>query len=279
MGEIFARRAHAEGARRLILWDVDASSLEALAAELPTVEGEIQVQARVVDLRSQSSIQQASAQLVAQGIPHVLVNNAGVVTGRPFAEHTVDQISDIMAVNSLAPMYITGALLDAMFTGGHPARTLTMASAAALVSNPNMSVYAASKAAALSWSDSLRLELQRGEGRHIKVTTVCPTYVDTGMFQGAKRLRLTPILDPAKVADQAWKSMLRGTPLVLLPWTSKLGQLLRDMLPRATWDFLAEHALGIYHSMDHFTGRPPTRSERQGDESIVDSANGKQNLR
>lgn len=85
MGEIFARRAHAEGARRLILWDADASSLEALAAELRTVEGEIQVQARAVDLRSQSSIQQTSAQVVAQGILHGLVNNPGVVTGRLLA--------------------------------------------------------------------------------------------------------------------------------------------------------------------------------------------------
>lgn len=159
-----------------------------------------------------------------------------------------------MQVNALAPMYLTHALLPQLGRRGK-GRVLTMASAAALVSNPNMSVYAASKAAALSFSDSLRLELEDND--QIAVSTICPTYISTGMFAGAKSMLLTPILEPEAVVDRAWRAMLAGTPLVLMPWTSKLGQLLRGVLPRAAWDFVAGKVIGVYHSMDEFTGRTP----------------------
>ncbi|MFY9677147.1 SDR family NAD(P)-dependent oxidoreductase, partial [Glutamicibacter protophormiae] len=174
----------------------------------------------------------------------------------PFAQHSTGQINSAMAVNALAPMYLTHALLPQLGLQ-RPGRILTIASAAALVSNPNMSVYAASKAAAASFSDSLRLELEREPGRNLAVTTFCPTYVDTGMFAGARRMLFTPLLEKQQVADRAWDAMLRATPMVLLPWTSKLGQALRGVLPRAAWDLLAEKVLGIYHSMDDFSGRAP----------------------
>ncbi|MFC9932958.1 hypothetical protein [Glutamicibacter sp. NPDC127525] len=72
---------------------------------------------------------------------------------------------------------------------------------------------------------------------------------------------LTPILEPEVVVDRAWRAMLAGTPLVLMPWTSKLGQLLRGVLPRPAWDFVAGKVIGVYRSMDEFTGRT-TRDEQ-----------------
>lgn len=255
MGAIFARTACLEGARRVILWDISSQMLSAVSQELEQLESGSIIDTQVVDLRSQAAIVAAADQSLAAGAVDVLVNNAGVVTGTSFARHRAEQINDIMAVNALAPMYLTHALLGQMGLGGSPARILTIASAAALVSNPNMSVYAASKAAAMSWSDSLRLELERETDSDIKVTTFCPTYVSTGMFAGAKSMLFTPVMDPEYVTGKAWAAMLRGTPLVLLPWTSKFGQLLRGVLPRSAWDLVADRVLKIYGSMDDFTGR------------------------
>lgn len=256
MGELFARRACAEHAARVVLWDLNAQLLEETAGKLCAAFGHESVETQVVDLADPAQIAEAASQALSAGGIDVLVNNAGVVTGKPFAQHSTGQISSAMAVNALAPMYLTHALLPQLGLQ-RPGRILTIASAAALVSNPNMSVYAASKAAAASFSDSLRLELEREPGRNLAVTTFCPTYVDTGMFAGARRMLFTPLLEKQQVADRAWDAMLRATPMVLLPWTSKLGQALRGVLPRAAWDLLAEKVLGIYHSMDDFSGRTP----------------------
>lgn len=254
MGAIFARSACLEGARRVILWDISSQQLLSRAEELKELNPACKVETQVVDLRNQSAITAAADQVLAGGNVDVLVNNAGVVAGATFKEHRTAQIADTMAVNSLAPMFLTHALLSQMGVHGRPARILTIASAAALVSNPNMSVYAASKAAVMSWSDSLRLELERETDRDIKVTTFCPTYVSTGMFAGAKNMLLTPIMDPDYATSKAWVAMLRGTPLVLLPWTSKLGQAMRGVLPRAAWDLMADKVFRIYGSMNEFTG-------------------------
>lgn len=250
MGLLFVKQACREGAARVVIWDIDTARLDAAAEELRRLGGT--VEAYVVDLADPAQIHHYAAEAVESGGIDVLVNNAGVVTGTSFAKHRTAQITATMQVNALAPMYLTHALLPQLGRRGK-GRVLTMASAAALVSNPNMSVYAASKAAALSFSDSLRLELEDND--QIAVSTICPTYVSTGMFAGAKSMLLTPILEPEVVVDRAWRAMLAGTPLVLMPWTSKLGQLLRGVLPRAAWDFVAGKVIGVYHSMDEFTGR------------------------
>jgi len=187
----------------------------------------------------------------------VLINNAGVVRGAPFWEHDPQRdIEATMRVNALAPMWLTRELLPAMIAdSSRPKRILNIASAAATLANPNMSVYAASKWALLGWSESVRLELQRSGHRHVRVTTFCPSYVSTGMFAGARGPLLTPIMTPDRAAAAAWHGMLAGKPLVLRPWTVKLSMALRGVLPVRWWDAVAGRVFRVYSSMDQFTGR------------------------
>lgn len=264
MGFLFARQACLDGAARVILWDIDEAKLSGAVEQLQLIEGN--VESHRVDLADQEQIQNYAQQALDTGGVDVVVNNAGVVTGKQFSEHQTSQITATMQINAMAPMYLAHALLHQLGRSGK-GRVLTIASAAALVSNPNMSVYAASKAAAMSWSDSLRLELESDPS--IAVTTICPTYISTGMFAGAKSMFLTPILEPERVVDRAWRAMLAGTPIVLMPWTSKLGQLLRGVLPRPAWDFVADKVIGVYKSMDDFTGRANMETPR--DESEIKS--------
>jgi all-trans-retinol dehydrogenase (NAD+) len=123
-----------------------------------------------------------------------------------------------------------------------------------------MAVYAASKWAVIGWSDSVRLELKQAGFDHVKVTTVCPYYVRTGMFDGARSAPLLPILDPADVVDEAWSAMLAGRPFVVLPKTVMLSEMLKGVVPTGVRDFIADHVIGVYHTMDDFTGR--TEPER-----------------
>ncbi|MBF6217297.1 SDR family NAD(P)-dependent oxidoreductase [Nocardia abscessus] len=255
LGKLFAERAVQEGAAAVVLWDINEAALKDTAAEL-TGRGSA-VAHHVVDVASPEAITEAAASVREQvGGIDVLVNNAGIVRGNSYFWETGNRadIDKTMAINSLAPMYVTLEFLPAMVAGTTEARVLTIASSAGLVSNPRMSVYAASKWAALGWSDSVRIELEQAGHDHVKVTTVCPTYINTGMFEGAKGFLFTPILEQHKVVDTSWREMKNGTPLVVLPWTSRLNKALSGLLPIKLRDLFLD-TVGVYHSMDQFTGR------------------------
>jgi short-subunit dehydrogenase len=255
MGRLYAAHAVAERAAAVVLWDIDAEALEATRAELAARGGN--VFAQVVDVASPDAIAAAAARTRADvGDPDIVINNAGVVRSRPFWEH--DPIRDteaVIRINTLAPMHVARAFLPAMIERGRRARLLNVASASGLLSVPRMSVYTASKWAVIGWSDSLRLELARAGHRHVRVTTLIPSYIDTGMFEGARPPLLTPMLEPAHVVDTAWKAMKRGKARVMMPWPVALGSALRGLLPLPAWDWLAGRVFGVYSSMDRFTGR------------------------
>ncbi len=256
MGELYVRRAAAEGARSIAIWDVNLEAATALAAELSSER--TTVRAFGVDVSSPEAIVSAAQETrAATGSPDILVNNAGIVRGSLFWEH--DPARDIeatMRINTLAPMWITREFLpDMLADTAREKRILNVASAAGTLPNPRMSVYAASKWAVIGWSESLRLELGREGHSHIRVTTFCPSYVSTGMFDGARGPLLTPIMTPEAAVDAAWEGMLRGTPLVTKPWTVKLSMSLRGTLPTAAWDVVAGRVFQVYSSMDQFQGR------------------------
>lgn len=256
LGKSFAERAVRELAADVVLWDVNEQALKETAAELAGA-GTSRVHHYVVDVSDAAAIAEAAASVRADvGDVDVLVNNAGIVRGNGYFWETRDRadIHKTVAINSLAPMYITLEFLPAMVSGRTPARVLNIASSAALVANPRMSVYAGSKWAALGWSDSVRLELEQSGNDHVKVTTFCPTYINTGMFEGAKGFWFTPIIEQEEAVDTAWTRMKKGDPLVVMPWTSRFNRAVSGLLPLKVRDFYLD-TVGVYHSMDEFTGR------------------------
>ena len=80
----------------------------------------------------------------------------------------------------------------------------------------------------------MRLELEQAGYPKVRVTTVCPTYINTGMFDGAK-------------------AMLAGRPFVVMPWTSRMNKVLTGVLPVRLRDLYLRR-VGVYNSMDEFTG-------------------------
>ncbi|MER7796502.1 SDR family NAD(P)-dependent oxidoreductase [Microbacterium sp. NPDC096154] len=256
MGALYARRAAAEGAASVALWDVDGEAAESVAAEVRRAG--VKAEPFVVDVSRPDQIVEGVARVrEALGAPDILVNNAGIVRGVPFWEHDPSRDIELtMRINTLAPMWLTREVLPDMFADpSRPKRILNIASAAGTLANPNMSVYASSKWAMIGWSESLRLELARSPHRHISVTTFCPSYVSTGMFAGARGPLLTPIMSPEQAVDAAWNGMKAGQPIVSKPWTVKLGMAARGILPTRAWDWVADHVFQVYSSMDHFTGR------------------------
>lgn len=255
MGRMFAERAIAEGASAVVLWDVDEAALDDTLAELDC--GSSEVDGYVVDVSDAATVAEtANTVLDELGRIDVVVNNAGIVRGNRYFWETDLQrdATTTIEVNTLAPMYVAHAFLPAMVEAPGECRLLNLASAAGFTANPRMAAYAASKWAVIGWSDSVRLELKQAGHDHVKVTTVCPYYTRTGMFEGAKSAPLLPILDPADVVDEAWKGTLAGRPFVVLPRTVQLSEILKGVVPTDVRDFLADRIFGVYHTMDDFTG-------------------------
>ncbi|WP_394250771.1 SDR family NAD(P)-dependent oxidoreductase [Arthrobacter pityocampae] len=262
MGRLYAERAAREGAAAVVLWDVDGRALEDVVAGLASSAAS--VHSYVVDVASVESVQTAAGAVLDEvGVPDVLVNNAGIVRGKYFWEH--DHHADIdltLRINTGGPMHVTRAFLPAMMERGTPARILNVASASGTLSVPRMSVYAASKWAVIGWSDSLRLELA-STGHPIKVTTLIPSYIRTGMFEGARGPLLTPLMEPEHVVDRAWRATLAGRARLQLPWTVQLAGILRNLLPQPVWDVVAGRVFKVYSSMDRFTGRPRVAADQE----------------
>ena len=256
MGRLFVERAIAEQAAAVVLWDVNEAALNETLTELADAPAEIS--GYVVDVADATSVADAAAAVLGEfGRIDVLINNAGVVRGNKyFWETDLERDTKFtIDVNTLGPMYVAHEFLPTMIAAPDECRLLNLASAAGFTPNPRMAVYAASKWAVIGWSDSVRLELKQAGLDHVKVTTVCPYYVRTGMFEGAKSAPLLPLLDPVDVVEEAWAAMLAGRPFVVLPKTVMLSEMLKGVVPTGVRDFIADHVIGVYHTMEDFTGR------------------------
>lgn len=257
LGRLMAQRFGRLGAE-LVLWDLDEEGLKETASLVADEIGR-EPTTVAVDLADADSIDRAVAQTrERRGEPHVLVNNAGVTHGERLTELSDRQIELTMRVNATALMLVTRRFLPAMIErdAGH---VVTIASAAGLTGVARLSVYAASKHAAVGFADSVRHEL-RGLGSQVRTTLVCPYYLNTGMFAGAKTRFswLLPILDAGEVADKVVRCVLRDRQRLSTPWMVKATPALRALPPKVT-DPLADF-LGVNASMEDFVGRPGTPS-------------------
>lgn len=246
-----ARRIAAEGGR-LILWDVNESALAAVAREL---EGQGRAVATYVcNLADRAAIRRTAAAVLARhGHVDILINNAGIVSGKPLLEISDDEIQRTFDVNTLALFWTTRAFLPKMKerNRGH---IVTIASAAGIVGTARLTDYCSSKFAAVGFDDSLRLELDR-LGLNIQTTVVCPFYISTGMFAGVKTRFpfLLPILEPDYAVDRIMQAIRNDRRRLIMP-TFVYAVYAARLLPVAVFDAMMRF-FGVSKSMDEFTGR------------------------
>jgi short-subunit dehydrogenase len=183
-----------------------------------------------------------------QGPLDLLVNNAGIVFPGPFLEVPLDRHLQTYQVNIEGLVTVTHAFLPQLLERPE-AYVVNMASASGLTSLPSAATYASSKWAVVGFSESLRCELKRRGLGHVGITTVCPAYVDTGMFAGVRPPPWIPFLDAHHLARKVVKAVKQERPMLLEPWLVKVTPLLMATLPRAITDRLAE-LLGVNRSLD-----------------------------
>jgi short-subunit dehydrogenase len=253
IGKLLAEKCLEQRAYRVILWDINEVNL--LETKEEFARDGYEVITEVVDVADLNDIIRAAENLRNQiGTLDILFNNAGIVVGKSFEQHTHRDISKTIDINVSGVMHVALEFLPGMIDQeeGH---IINIASAAGLIPNPNMSVYAASKWAVVGWSESLRLEQQESK-TNVKVTTVMPSYITTGMFDGVKSPLLTPALDPEYIVDKIMQAVKNDEIILMEPFMTKTIPLLRGILPTKAFDFIAGKIFGVYKTMDNFRGRP-----------------------
>jgi short-subunit dehydrogenase len=240
-----------KGARSLIIWDINQDSMAATAAEYAPL-GRVYIYK--VDITNSDLIARSYEQIKQEvGEVDILINCAGIVRGnKTFDQQSEQDIRLTMEVNTIAPMMITKVILPDMLrrNTGH---ICNIASAGGMLSNPRMSVYAASKWAAIGWSDSVRIELQEMKS-NVHVTTIAPYFINTGMFDGVKS-PILPIQQPEPTAQKIIRAIERDTTFCGIPFGYHFIRFWQAILPIRVFDFVFGTVFGIYHAMDNFTGR------------------------
>ena len=251
IGRLLAIGAATRGARAVTIWDLDAEALAEVAGRIAALGAT--AHPRCVDVTDHEAVADAVADAErACGGVDVLVNNAGIVVGRPFLETSHDDVARTYAVNTLALYDVTRAVLPGMVERDR-GLIVTIASAAGLVGVARQTDYSGSKFAAVGFTESLGAEL-RAEGSAVRTLTVCPYYVNTGMFRGVTTRfpRLLPIQQPKAVAVQILRAIERGrTRLVTPPFAATIYAL--RLLPTPLADRILD-LFGLNHGMDRFVG-------------------------
>ena len=183
----------------------------------------------------------------------ILVNNAGIVSGKPTMELTEPEIERTLQVNTISHIHTIREFLPGMKAGkrGH---IVTIASMAGLGGIPAMTDYCASKFGAVAIDECVRTELKKsGDWAYIKTTCICPYFINTGMFDGVANVFPMYILSPDEVADRVLAAVRQEENLVVIPYRGNL-LFLSNLFPIAIKDMVGK-LMGTSSTMDTFKGR------------------------
>ncbi len=190
--------------------------------------------ADVTDIESIVAAGQAC--LDAMGVPDVVIANAGISVGVDTAfREDLALLARTYAINNIGLAATFHPFVTAMVRRGS-GRLVGIASVAGIRGLPGHGAYCASKAAVISYCESLRGEL-RGTG--VKVVTLAPGYVDTPLTQH-NPYAMPFLMQPADFAARAVRVIASGASFRVIPWQMGLVARLLRVLPDAWFDRLLQ---------------------------------------
>ncbi|KAJ1369675.1 Protein dhs-3 [Parelaphostrongylus tenuis] len=212
--------------------------------------------AYTVDLSKRDQIYETAERVKKEvGKVDILINNAGIVTGKKVFDCPDDLMELTMAVNTHALFYTTKAFVPAMIDANH-GHIVTIASIAGKVGVCGLVDYCASKHGAIGFHESLTAELDACGNTGVKTTVVCPYYIDTGMFDGVetKSPSLLPILKPDYVVECIMEAVLTNKEFISMPRFNYFVIFAMGFLPCEVMKELSRY-FGANETMDNFKGR------------------------
>jgi len=188
--------------------------------------------ADVTDTGQMASLAQAC--ITQQGLPDVVIANAGISVGVDSSVHDdLAVMAKILATNVMGTAVTFGPFIAPMVARG--AGTLVgIGSVAGIRGLPGHGGYCASKAAVISYCESLRGEL-RSSG--VRVVTLCPGYIATPLTQN-NQYTMPFLMQPEVFADKAVRAIAAGCSYRVIPWQMGVVAKLLRLLPNAVFDRL-----------------------------------------
>ncbi|RLN53522.1 hypothetical protein BBJ29_003503 [Phytophthora kernoviae] len=203
IGRLIALRFAALGAIVLI-WDLNAELGKDLVKDIENLGGRARFYE--VNVADREKVYAIGQEVVKDfGAVDILINNAGIVGGRPVLESSDAMIERTMAVNATSHFWTIKAFLP-MMVKRNKGHIVSVASAAGIFGSPGMVDYGASKFAALG-------------------------FIKTGMFEGVNPPPFTTWLTPEYVADQIVKAVRRNQWRLLMPSVLSVMELVSIIMP------------------------------------------------
>jgi NAD(P)-dependent dehydrogenase (short-subunit alcohol dehydrogenase family) len=192
-----------------------------------------------LDVTDAAALEQAAVDFVRRfGAPDLVIANAGVGVGT-----LGEELADIAILRRVLEVNVTG--LAATFAAFAPAMRQAgggilagIASVAGFRGLAGNGAYCASKAAAITWMESLRAELY---GTGISVVCICPGYIDTPMTR-VNRFRMPFLLSSDDAARRIARAISRRRRLAVVPWQMAATSPLLKWMPGWLYDRLASRA-------------------------------------
>ncbi len=188
--------------------------------------------ADVADTAQMASVAQAC--ITQQGLPDVVIANAGISVG---VDSSVPEdlavMARILATNVIGTAATFGPFIAPMVARGS-GTLVGIGSVAGIRGLPGHGGYCASKAAVISYCESLRGEL-RPSG--VRVVTLCPGYIDTPLTQN-NQYTMPFLMQPGVFAEQAVRAIAAGVSYRVIPWQMGVVAKLLRLLPNAVFDRL-----------------------------------------
>jgi len=235
IGEALAK-VFAEHGFHLILVARTESKLKELGDALSAKHG-LKAYAIATDLSDPKSPAGLAQKVAELGLTvDVLVNNAGFADFGEFAKSDLSKQMQMIQVNVATLTELTHRFLPTMLEDNR-GYILNVASTAAFMPGPLMSVYYATKGYVLAFSEAIREELK---GSGVRVTALCPGPVATGFqeaaaMEGSKLLSnpLNPPMSADVVARAGYEALMRGQQVVIPGFVNQIQALAPRLLPRA----------------------------------------------
>jgi len=196
--------------------------------------------------QTDSIVAASNACLAEQGVPDVVIANAGISIGVDTAMRAdLDVIARTYATNNVGLAATFHAFIAPMMQR-RSGRLVGIASVAGIRGLPGHGAYCASKAAVISYCETLRGEL-RASG--VRVVTICPGYIDTPLTR-QNRYPMPFLMQADDFAHRAFHAIGKGVSYRVIPWQMGVVARLLRLLPNVLFDRV-------------LAGRP--RKHRQGE--------------
>ena len=195
------------------------------------------------DVRDANALANAAQEFMQQvGTPNIVIANAGVSVGT-LTEYQEDiaAFQAVMDINVMGMVHTFQPFIDAMKqarAAGAQAQLVGVASVAGIRGLPGAGAYSASKAAAMTYLESLRSEMQH---HNIAVTTIAPGYIRTPMTD-INTYSMPFLMDVDVFAKKFVDAVEKQKRFTVIPWQMGVVARLMRFIPPVLWDKLTKHA-------------------------------------